>query len=157
MKLISLRTNVIHIQSNTRLIRTPRYYLQFSLSIGTFYLSQLAKYIIPENIYKPNFVSLWVFVGAAASFTAKIHLLKLSRNEKPFWIKQWISTDISSNGRQSERARWQAPPGMKIVGSGKSKGKVPSGRYDIFWKLHNTSTLKYRQWTLISCLINRFS
>ena len=84
MKRISLRTNVIHIQSNTLLIRTPHYYVQFSLSIGTFSLSQLAKYIVPQNIYKPNFVSLWVFVGAAASFTAKIHLLKLSRNEKPF-------------------------------------------------------------------------
>ena len=29
-------------------------------------------------------VSFLVFVGAAALFTAKIHLLKLSRNDKPF-------------------------------------------------------------------------
>ena len=40
----------------------------------------------PVNTDKPHFVSFSVFVGAAASFTAKIYLLKLSRNEKPFWI-----------------------------------------------------------------------
>ena len=40
----------------------------------------------PVNTDKPNFDSFLVFVGTEASFTAKIHLLKLSRNEKPFWI-----------------------------------------------------------------------
>ena len=40
----------------------------------------------PVNTDKPNFVSFLVFVGTAASFTAKIHLSKLSRNEKPLWI-----------------------------------------------------------------------
>ena len=39
----------------------------------------------PVNTEKPNFVSFWVLVGAAASFTA-IHLSKLLQNEKPFWI-----------------------------------------------------------------------
>ena len=34
----------------------------------------------PVNTDKPNFVSFLVFVGTAASFTAKIHLSKLSRN-----------------------------------------------------------------------------
>ena len=38
----------------------------------------------PVNTFKPNFISFLVFVGAAASFTAKIHVLKLSGNEKPF-------------------------------------------------------------------------
>ena len=32
------------------------------------------------NTDKPNFVSFLVFVSTAASFTAKIHLSKLSRN-----------------------------------------------------------------------------
>ena len=31
------------------------------------------------------------------------------------------------------------------------------GGYGYFLELHKTSTLKCRQWTLISCLINRFS
>ena len=40
-------------------------------------------------VNKPNFVFFLVFVGAAASLTATIssvHVSKLSRNEKPFWI-----------------------------------------------------------------------
>ena len=38
----------------------------------------------PVNTDKPNFVSLLVFAGAAASFTASYLSIKLSRNEKPF-------------------------------------------------------------------------
>ena len=45
----------------------------------------------------------------------------------------------------------------KLQGVGNLKEKCPPTGMDIFWKLHNTSTLKYRQWTLMSCLINRYS
>ena len=63
----------------------------------------------PVNTDKPNFVSLLVFVGAAASFTAKISSFETvakreaeSRHEQ---MKQWISKDIPSYGSQSERAK----------------------------------------------------
>ena len=35
---------------------------------------------------KPNFVYFLVFVGTAASFTAKISSFETIANEKPFWI-----------------------------------------------------------------------
>ena len=38
----------------------------------------------PVNTDKTNFVPFLIFVGLAASFTAKFHLSKLSGNEKPF-------------------------------------------------------------------------
>ena len=63
----------------------------------------------PVNTDKPNFVSFLVFVGAAASFTAKISSFETvakreaeSRHEQ---MKQWISKDIPSYGSQSERAK----------------------------------------------------
>ena len=42
----------------------------------------------PVNTFKPNFISFLVFVGAAASFTAKIDLLKPSGNEKPIRTRE---------------------------------------------------------------------
>ena len=64
----------------------------------------------PVNPDKPNFVSLLVFAGAAASFTARSYLsIKLSRNEKPFWISSQNSeypgifpvTGANQNARKS--------------------------------------------------------
>ena len=55
------------------------------------------------------FLSFLAFVGAAASFTAKISSFETvakreaeSRHEQ---MKQWISKDIPSYGSQSERAK----------------------------------------------------
>ena len=69
--------------------------------------------------------------------------------------------------------RWQQTPNeklnlsldkplleWKLQGVESLKEKCPpsgEGRVWIFLELHKTSTLKCRQWTLISCLINRFS
>ena len=63
----------------------------------------------PVNTDKPNFVSLLVFAGAAASFTASYLSIKLSRNEKPFWISSQNSeyprifpvTGANQNARKS--------------------------------------------------------
>ena len=62
------------------MFRGSFFYYFVANSVRNFFLFQ------PVNTDKPHFVSFLVFVGAAASFTAKIHLLKLSRNEKPIEI-----------------------------------------------------------------------
>ena len=55
---------------------------------------------------EPNFVCFLVFVSAAASFTATIssvHVSKLSRNEKSFWIPS--QNNGSSELREPIRTR----------------------------------------------------
>ena len=57
---------------------------------------------------KPNFVSFLVFVGAAASFTAKISPFETVVKQEAILIpvpKQWISKDILSYGSQSEHTK----------------------------------------------------
>ena len=62
----------------------------------------------PVNTDKPNFVSFLVFVGAAASFKAKISyfetVAKREANLNPV-SKQWISKDSPSYGSQSKHAK----------------------------------------------------
>ena len=62
----------------------------------------------PINSDKPNFVPLLVFVGAAASFTAKISPFETVAKREAILNpvpKLWISKDIPSYGSQSERAK----------------------------------------------------
>ena len=69
---------------------------------------QWENFFLPNiNPNEPNFVSFLVFVGTAASFTAKISSSKTVANEEPFWIpyQKWISKDIWSYGSQSECAK----------------------------------------------------
>ena len=62
----------------------------------------------PVNTDKPNFVSLLLFVGAAASLTAKIPSFETVVKQEAMLNsvpKQWISKDIPRYGSQSERAK----------------------------------------------------
>ena len=62
----------------------------------------------PVNTNKPNFVSLLVFVGTAASFTAKISAFKTVEKQEAILNlipKRWISKDILSYRSQSEREK----------------------------------------------------
>ena len=65
-------------------------------------------FYLPVNTDKPNFISFVVFVGAAASFIAKIssfeNVAKREAILNPF-PKQWISKDIPSYESQAERAK----------------------------------------------------
>ena len=62
----------------------------------------------PVNTKKPNFVYFLLFVGAAASFTAKISSFETVAKREAILNpvpKQWISKDIPSYGSQSERTK----------------------------------------------------
>ena len=62
----------------------------------------------PVNTDKPNFVSSLLFVGSAASFTAKILSFETVAKQEAILnpvLKQWISKDIPTYGSQSERAK----------------------------------------------------
>ena len=65
-------------------------------------------FYLPVNAEKPDFVSLFVFVAAAASFTAKILSFETLAKREAILnpdSKQWISKDIPSYGSQSERVK----------------------------------------------------
>ena len=65
-------------------------------------------FYLPVSAEKPDFVSLFVFVAAAASFTAKILSFETLAKREAILNpvpKQWIFKDIPSYGSQSERVK----------------------------------------------------
>ena len=74
-----------------------------------WFCSKFSKKILfywPVNTDKPNFSLSWYLLVQLLHLPLKFHLSKLLRNDtqNPV-LKQWISKDIPSYGRQSERAK----------------------------------------------------